>query len=172
MKTKIPISFLFLSLVISCSRKEASEEIIIGMNEGIHHDDFEYVVTHYQVQKKIGDGDKTLVAKGNFYIITFKTINNAMRVKHEWDNSVAYLVDESGNRYENDSTAQIILDNLDAFGWRDHYVTEHQTVQSTKFVFDLPESVKQPFLMVRGSTLMGDFLDGGKFEKTKVKLFE
>lgn len=163
---------MFLALLIACSRKEASEEIVIGMNEGIQHDDFEYVVTGYRIQKKISEGDKALVAKGNFYIVTFKTVNNAKRVKHEWDNSIAYLVDDSGNKYENDSTAQITLDNQEAFGWRDHYVTEHQESQSTKFIFDLPASVKKPFLMVRGSTLMGDFLDSGEFEKTKVKLFE
>lgn len=163
---------LALTIILaSCTKKSDEGEIIIGLNEGIRHDDFEYVITDYKIQKTIGEGDGALTAKGNFYIVSFKVVNNAKRVKHEWDNSVAYLIDESGNTYNNDNTAQAALEKLTPFGLMQKYKTEHQTTQETKFIFDLPENVKQPYLMVRGATLMGDFLDGNRFERTKVKLF-
>ncbi|HCW06794.1 MAG TPA: hypothetical protein DGG95_05450, partial [Cytophagales bacterium] len=147
------------------------DEIVVGLNQPIHHDDFEYVVTDFKVEKQIGTGEVALAAKGKFYIVNFKTINNAKRVQHEWNNSIAFLTDELGNTYENDLVAQQALEKMEPFGWQEKYVTEHQTEQSTRFVFQVPESIKQPYLKVRGFTLMGDFFDGNQFEKTKVKLF-
>lgn len=168
---KLLTALLALVMLASCAKKSGEEEIIIGLNEGIRHDDFEYVITDYKIQKTIGEGESMLTAKGSFYIISFKVINDAKRVKHEWDNSVAYLTDESGRTYDNDSTAQTALEKIRPFGWMHNYTTEHQSVQETKFIFDLPENVKMPYLMVRGATLMGDFLDGNRFERTKVRLF-
>ena len=37
--------------------------------------------------------------------------------------------------------------------------------------FELPPSVNEPHLKVRDRILLKDFLDGSRFEKTKVKLF-
>jgi hypothetical protein len=56
-----------------------------------------------------------------------------------------------------------------------NYLSQHHTPagvnESTQFVFDLPGDVAHPYLMVRGSLLMGDMFDGEAFTKTKVKLF-
>ncbi len=172
METRKLIISLIALVIAACTSKSKEEEIIIALNEGIHHDDFEYVVTDYKIQKTIGEGEGAIAAKGNFYIVSFKVVNNAKRVKHEWDNSVAYLTDESGKVYDNDSTAQSVLEKINPFGLMTQYTTEHQTTQETKFIFDLTESVKRPYLMVRGETLMGDFFDGNRFTRTKVKLFQ
>jgi hypothetical protein len=171
MKTRKLLIALATMILASCARKSAKDEIIIGLSEGIRHDDFEYVVTDFTIQKTIGEGDRALAAKGNFYIVSFKVSNEAKRVKHEWDNSLAYLIDEAGMVYNNDSISQSALERNSPFGLLQKYTTEHQNTQETKFVFDLPENVKRPYLMVRGETLMGDFFDGGKFKRTKVKLF-
>lgn len=169
MKNKKHLILVITGLLFAaCS---SDDEIVIGLNQPIHHDDFEYVVSDYKIEKEIGDEGVTLLSEGKFYIVSFKTINNAKRVSHEWDNSVAFLTDESGNVYENNVEAQQLLDRVGPFGWQEKYVTGSQTEQTTRFVFDLPESATKPFLKVRGYTLMGDFFDGNKFKRTKVKLF-
>ena len=169
MKTKQNLIAVIASLLLTaCS---SGDDIVIGLNQPIHHDDFEYVVTDYKIEKQIGTGEAAINAKGKFYIVNFKTINNAKRVQHEWDNSVAFLTDDSGVVYENGLAAQQVLEKIEPFSWQEKYVTEHQTEQSSRFVFDLPESATKPFLKVRGYTLMGDFFDGNKFKRTKVKLF-
>jgi hypothetical protein len=158
-------SFLFTT----CTNDNT--EISIGLNQNIHHDDFEYLVTDYSVEKQIGNGQDSVKANGNFYIIDFKVINNAKRVNHKWNNSIAYIKNESGNVYENNTAAQKMLNKIHAFGWKESYIIPCQTSYEMKFVFDLPADVKNPCLLVRGETYMGDFFDGGKYKRTKVQLF-
>lgn len=162
-----PVSFFILALaLISCSTNEKNE-IVIGPGAGIHHDDFEYSVENFAVLKSI-DGT---AAAGNFYIVTFKVVNHAIRVNHEWDNSVAYIIDEDENVYENNVELQKKLEAKEPFGFEESYVTPFQSQTTTRMVFELPASVRKPYLKVRGETLMGDFLDGNQFERTHVKLF-
>jgi len=166
------ISFKMLLLtgaIAACSNDNS--EIIMDLNESIHHDDFEYTVTDYAIEEKIGVQD-ILTAKGKFYIVSFKVTNNAKRVSHPWDNVIAYVKDEDGKIYENQKEAQLVLDKQMPMGWQEEYVTQAQDNDSILFVFDVPKDVKYPYLMVRGETLMGDFFDGGKFKRKKVKLFE
>ncbi len=164
-----PFFTLLILMLVSCSSNNPKK--IIGLNTAIHHDDFEYYVTSYSVAKQIGEGMDPVQAKGNFYIVGFRVRNNAMRVNHLWDNSIAYLIDENGTVYENDTAAQQKLNEISPFGWSENYKTPHKTDQSTRLVFDVPVSVTKPYLMVRGETLMGDFFDGSSFTKIRVKLF-
>ena len=90
MKTKNALFCLLLILLVSCGKEES--EIIIGLNDGIAHDDFIYSVSGFSIKKKIAAGNDSLVANGNFYLVTFKVVNNAVRVNHQWDNSVGYIV--------------------------------------------------------------------------------
>ncbi len=160
---------LITSMMLSCSKEKA--DILIGLNEPIHHDDFEYSVTGYTIERQIGDGPSAIVADGNFYIVTFLVRNNARRVNHSWDNTIAYLVDDAGKTYENNTNAQVNLNKSDPFGYREKYTTTYQSSDSTRLIFDLPKNTIKPCLMVRGETLMGDFFDGGKFKRTKIRLY-
>ncbi len=152
---------------MSCS----SEIKEIRTGESIQHDDFQYIVTGYEVTKQIGTLQDSVMHR-NFYIVNFKVVNNAVRVDHPWNNSVAYLTDEQGNVYENQPLLQAELQKVSPFNLKDNYVTPFQTSETTVFVFEVPDHVKSPYLMVRGETLMGDFFDGNQFRKTKVKLFD
>ena len=167
--TSTALILLSIFLTISCTT--GNSDIEIGLNENIHHDDFEYSVTNFQITKKIISYSDSLIAKGKFYIISFVVINEAKRVNHSCNNSIAYIADKSGNKYENDSNAQKILNQAEGFGWSMNYTTRYQSSDSTKFVFDLPVDVEYPCLLVRGETLMGDFFDGGKFKRTKIRLY-
>ena len=161
-------SFAWLFMLMACT---TSEEKIIDPGQPIHQDDFEYVVNTFSIQNNIESSKDTLIANGQYYLISFTVINTAKRVNHRWKNTIAYVMDENGNKYENNKDAQVVLNSIKPFGYEAEYVTTFQTEESTIFIFDLPEDVHKPYLMVRGETLMGDFFDGDQFSKTKVKLF-
>jgi hypothetical protein len=176
MKTRKGIYFPLIIIVIfltsafsSCSR--ADKEKIIGLNQNIHHDDFEYAVTSFEKTKLIVSGSDTIKASGNFCLVHFRVINKALRVNHQWDNSIGYIIDENGNNFKNNIDYQIFLEKGSPFGWKKMYNTPHGQTDTTILVFDVPANIVQPFLMVRGDILMGDVFDAGKFLKTKVKLF-
>ena len=161
---------LMLICFSSCNRK--NESYIIGLNQNIHHDDFEYSVTSYLKTSSLpGVSDNLVSANGNYYLVHFKVENRAMRVDHQWDNSIAYIVDEEGNRFENSKENQIVLDKTLHFGWNEQYNTRFGTSDSTILVFKLPPAVTKPYLMVRGGILMGDVFDRARFRKMKVMLF-
>ncbi|HMG14285.1 MAG TPA: DUF4352 domain-containing protein [Saprospiraceae bacterium] len=165
----INIAFIVI-ILISCNSRYP-ENNIIGLNQNIHHDDFEYSVTNFIKAKEIGEGETKLVASGNFYLISFKVENNAKRVDHPWDNSIAYIVDENGKEYENNLPAQKKLTESSSFGWIEKHVTSPGSSDTAILVFDIPEAIKTPYLKIKGETLMGDVFDGGKFRKMKIKLF-
>ena len=163
------LTIFFGLLATSCD--SGNEENIIGLNEYIHHDDFEYSVTAFTRSKQIISVEDTLITKNIFYQVHFKVVNKALRVSHKWDNTIAVIVDENGNKYENNIEMQNALNKAFHFGFRDIYNTPNGTSDTTILVFEIPRDIYKPFLMVRGGTLMGDVFDGGKFRKIKIRLF-
>jgi hypothetical protein len=165
------ITVTLLSVILtSCNRN--NEQNVIGLNQNIHHDDFEYSVTSFhRTSTLITFPDSTVKTTGNYYLVRFKVENRALRVDHRWDNSIGYVVDENGKRYENNTKDQMLLDESLHFGWKEQYNTRFGTSDSTILVFNLPPSVIKPYLMVRGGILMGDVFDKAWFRKMKIKLF-
>lgn len=80
-------------------------------------------------------------------------------------------MDADAGKYENDPEAQEELERVKPFGLQDQYQTAAGEVQTTRLVFDLPNDVTEPCLMVRGEFLMGDLLDGNQFKKTRIRLY-
>jgi hypothetical protein len=158
-----------LILLASCSPDK--REYVIGIGERIHHDDFEYSVSNYTVTRFLKNGSDTLQAKGMFYLVRFKVENNALRVNHEWDNSIAYIVDERAGMFENVPEVQKYLEKSKPFGLKEKYITPAGSVDSTYLAFDLPFNVTMPYLKVKGETLMGDFFDGALFRRVRIKLY-
>jgi hypothetical protein len=154
---------------ISCNPDKKT--VTIGLNQNIHHDDFEYSVTSFTKTPDIISGKDTIKANGIFYLVHFKVTNNALRVGHTWNNSIAYLIDENGDRYENLPDKQKALNNSLPFGLNEIYNTPHGAADTTILVFELPANVLKPYLKVSGSTLMGDVFDAGRFRRMKVRLF-
>ncbi len=148
-----------------------AQERTIGINERIHHDDFEYRVTRFQIVDSIGAGEQQHKASGAFYLVDFEVENRAKRVGHNWDDSIAYLVDESGRSYENLPEMQKILNEAQPFNYMPQHSTPAGATESTRLVFDLPRGLEHPCLMVRGELLMGDVFDGKAFAKTRVRLY-
>ena len=160
-------AFLCGALILA----SCASERVIGMNERIHHDDFEYLVTGCTVTDSIGSGEKQRKAAGEYYVITFVVENHAMRVNHVWTNSIAYVVDDRGNRYEDLPELQKLLNGEKPINYSPEHRTPAGEKESTQLIFDLPKNVTHPFLMVRGDLLMGDVFDRKAFARTKIKLF-
>ncbi|GAB4037536.1 hypothetical protein GCM10028809_53090 [Spirosoma gilvum] len=119
------------------------------------------------VQDRIGSARPN----GRFWIVTIEVNNQAKRVEHPWTNSVAFITDDHGHIFENQPKAQQQLNKAHPFGWQQEYITRAGHIDTTQLVFDLPKSLKKPFLHYRGELLMGDAFDGRQFEHTRVRLF-
>jgi hypothetical protein len=164
------LAILLVINLLSCKRD--NESYIIGLKQNIHHDDFEYSVTSFTKTAELSEFPGQTTQDGvNYYLVHFKVENRALRVDHQWDNSIGYIVDDNGMRYENSKEEQKLLDKSLHFGWKEQYNTLHGTSDSTILVFKLPLSGTRPYLMVRGGILMGDVFDKARFRKMKVKLY-
>ncbi|MCX6303115.1 MAG: hypothetical protein NTW82_13135 [Bacteroidia bacterium] len=167
MRLVCPLFALFL--LFSCNSDRS--ENLIGIGDRIHHDDFEYSVSDYTTTKFLTNGIDTLKAHGIYYLVNFKVENRAMRVGHKWDNFIAYLIDEKGNSYENNTDLQQFYGKTHPFGFNENYETSAGIADSTILVFDIPLNITEPYLKVRGEILMGDVFDRARFREMKVKLY-
>lgn len=145
-------------------------DTVIGLNENIRHDDFNYRVTAVETRKSILADSVRMIAGGTFYIVTFEVENDAKRVGHKWDNRIAYVISEKGDKYENNIAAQRLLNIKEPFEWRENYTTENGSTERTKLVFDVPGNPAELYLKVNGETLMGDVFDLNRFKRIKIKL--
>ena len=123
MKTIFPIILTFL--LTSCSSRKT--EYVIGVGEKIHHDDFEYSVSSYTVTRFLKNGSDTLHAKGMFYLVKFKVENNSKRTGHEWDNSIAYIIDDRAGSFQNMPDVQEFYEKSKPFGLKEKYNTSAGT---------------------------------------------
>ncbi len=166
MKNAVISIALFMVFGYGCSRSDT----VIGLNENIHHDDFNYRVTAVEKRKSIVADSVRMLAGGTFYIVTFEVENNAKRVGHKWDNRIAYVISEKGDKYENIAAAQRLLNIKEPFEWRSTYNTGNGSSEQTKLVFDVPGNPTELYLKVNGETLMGDVFDLNRFKRIKIKL--
>jgi hypothetical protein len=166
MKNVVITTVLLMAIGSGCHRSEN----IIGLNENIHHDDFNYRVTFVEKMKSIDLDSVHMIAGGIFYIVTFEVENDAMRVGHIWDNQIAYVISDKGERFENNVAAQRLLNIKEPFDWHEKYNTGHGSSERTKLVFDVPGNPAELYLKVNGETLMGDVFDLNRFKRIKIKL--
>ncbi|HMT11580.1 MAG TPA: hypothetical protein PKA39_08155 [Ignavibacteria bacterium] len=164
MKNTLFVTLGFLTLLIpGCS----GQEKVLNVGDKLQHDDF-----FYSVQKVMKTGD--FVGKktdGIFYVVMFKVQNDAKRTEHDWNRNVLFVVDENGKEYENKADLQKEYSRINYEEYKESYKTAAGTSDSTVVVFELPKSVKQPYIKYRGDFLMGDLFSGNAFKNSKVKLF-
>lgn len=148
-----------------------AKESYVNINDRVQHDDFFYSVTDLVKSPIMSDGTETIKPKGVFYIVHLKIDNQSKSVTHKWDNDIAYVEDGTGKKYENDLQAQKLYYKANSLAYKDEYSVDAGSSAKTVFIFDVPSGVNDACLRFKGSFLMGDLLDGGKFTKTRVKLF-
>ena len=110
-------------------------------------------------------------ADGVFYVVTFEVDNRARVVNHQWTSRIAYLVDERGRKYEADIEDGERAARAGHVAFRERYTTRPGETDVALLVFDVPKDVREPYLKVRGSLLMGDVFDFDQYERTRVRLF-
>jgi hypothetical protein len=167
MKYLTLINLLFMIWGMTGCRSDT----LIGLNQDIRHDDFKYRVSSYEKRKSINSGNSGIMAKGTFLIVNFLVENDAMRVNHEWDNSIAYITGGGGKICENNVDAQRLLNEVEPFHWQGQYTTPHGNTESTRLVFDIPDDLHDPCLKMRGSMLMGDVFNLNRFKRMRIKLY-
>lgn len=145
-------------------------EKVIGFGEKIHHDDFDYSVLKVEKLKTLGDGTRSVSTQGTFYVVTLKVENNAIRVNHQWDISMAYVADQTGRKYHHSVKAQESWDDAKGVQNTALHNTPHGSFETADIVFDLPENVQNPCLKIWKDVLMGDMFDGVAYRRVKVQL--
>ena len=166
MKNAVISIVLLMAFLSGCDRFDT----VIGLNENIHHDDFNYRVTAVEKRKSIVADSVHMIAVGTFYIVTFEVENDAMRVGHKWDNQIAYVISDKGIKYENNVAAQQLLNIKEPFEWHSAYNTGHGSSERTRLVFDIQGNPSELYLKVHGETLMGDVFNLNRFKRIKIKL--
>jgi hypothetical protein len=156
-------------LLVSCSSNR--QEYLIGVGERIHHGKFEYSASDVIITRFLKNGSDTLHAKGMFYLVKFKVENNSKRTGHEWDNSIAYIIDDRAGSFQNMSVVQEFYEKSKPFGFKEKYITAPGSSDSTYLAFDLPFSVTIPFLKIKGNFMMRDIFDGALFRRVRIKLY-
>ncbi len=156
-------------LLASCSSNR--QEYVIGIGERIHHGNFEYSASEIIITRFLKNGSDTLHAKGVFYLVKFKVENNSKHTGHEWDKSIAYIIDDRAGSFQNIQEVQEFYEKSKPFGLRGKYNTAPGTADSTYLAFDMPFSVTMPFLKIKGDILIGDIFDGALFRRVRIKLF-
>ena len=147
---------------------DRAEEQTIGIGQPIHHDDFEYSVQKVENVQQIGADS---AQKGHhFLVVLFRVQNDAKRVSHEWDSQIAFVTDGTELMVENNPTLRKSWCQHHGTTCPERFDTPAGVTESTTLVYEVPNTLTQPYLMVKGATLMGDFFDGGQFQKTKIKL--
>jgi len=145
-------------------------EKVIDFGEKIHHDDFDYSALKVDKLKNIGDSAHLLTPNGSFYIVTLKVENNAKRVMHEWNDSMAYIADEAGKEYHPSPEGQEAWDLANGKTSVSLHSTPAGVSETTQIVFDLPADAKNPCLKIWKDVLMEDFFDGVAYRKVNVQL--
>ncbi|MBC8155860.1 MAG: hypothetical protein H7Z72_23470 [Bacteroidetes bacterium] len=150
---------LFLLLLLGLIACQTADEKVVGIGEGIRHDDFVYSVRRVNVT----DGGSRLNRTNpdnRLWLVVFQVANQAEQAGYIWSDSTAFVSDSAGNRYE-------ALSRMPT----GPKTTPAGQTDSTTLLFSLPQTLKQPYLLVRGETRPGDLLDGRHVGKTKIRLF-
>ena len=138
----------------------------VAIGEPIRQDDFLYTVVGVTKARTVGDDAHKAVANGVFYVTTIQVDNQAMRVGYQWDPSIVFVTDDSGQRYTMSLDAQRALD-------ASHPVdTMIDAGRSARYevAFDLPSEARHPVLGFANGIMMGDVFSGAAYRRARVPL--
>lgn len=163
-KIIFPVMVAAVLLITSCS----GDEKILNIGDKLQHDDF-----YYSVQKVLKTPDFVgKKSEGTFYVVMFKVQNDAGSGDHEWNRSTLYVVDENGKEYENKIELQKEYSRINYEEYKENYKTVSGSSDSAVVVFEVPNSVKQPYIKYRGGNSgIGEIFSGNSIKNSKVKLF-
>jgi len=121
-----------------------------GLNEAVQDGDLAFTVTNVTTAKTLGNSFTQKNAQGTFYVVTLKIENKGNKTA-TFDSSMAKVVDDQGREFERSVEGQTAKGM--AQGNVDLFLQQIQPSLSATgdLVFDLPDGIKNPTLVVKGS---------------------
>jgi hypothetical protein len=145
---------------------ESGPPLVVALGEPIRQDDFAYSVIGVTREKILGKEPHRAIPHGQFYVVTVRVENDAVRVAFQWDPSMVHVVDANGQNYPFSVAGQ---QALDAANPRTN-VVDHGESASFRVAFDLPRGIEHPALAFSNGILMGDVFNGAAYLRARVPL--
>lgn len=147
------------ALVVGISALELAQPLQpYGPGNTYCWDEFCFVVNSVKQVKSIGSGADAAVAQGTFYIVD-ADLESPWWGRFVWSNDAVYVIDDAGADYHFSHAGQRASDLLAGFSRSNCHLirgaSEHERI-----VFDLPDDVVQPRLLVRDTLGFEGFLGG------------
>lgn len=160
-----------LYLVILLIFSFASSEKVLARGEEKHFCEIDchlaYSVSDVRETKTLGDAPNQMTAAGMFRVVTIKTRFDENTISAHRGNGLLYpnsrvvtVSDENGNQYSPSAEAQRVLENSQAAGTAMTIPLRPGESYSTTLVFDLPDGVKSPTLLIREGESLTHFVIG------------
>lgn len=145
----------------TASNNQSNEQKTYGLNEVVQDGDLAFTVTNVDTVKTLGNQFTKKDAQGTFYIVTLKVENKGNKTA-TFDSSMAKVIDSQGREFERSIEGQTAKGMAE--GNVDLFLQQIQPSLSVTgdIVFDLPENISDPMLVVKGSIF-------GKGEKIKIQ---
>lgn len=138
-----------------------------AVGENYCWDEYCFAVTQVKRTKSIGSGSQRVAARGTFYIVT-ADMQTPWWGRFTWSNDAVYAIDYTGADYRYSREGQRALDEqLKTARSQCHQILgagETETI-----VFDLPDDVVQPRLLVRDTLGFEGLLGGVRLSLFYVK---
>jgi len=123
---------------------------VAGLNEQVQDGDLAFTVLGVEKSKTLGNAYTQKTAQGTFYVVTIK-IENKGKKTATFDASMAKVKDDQGREFERSIEGQTAKGMAE--GQVDLFLQQIQPSLSVTgdLVFDLPDSLKNPVLTLKGS---------------------
>lgn len=121
-----------------------------SMNEAVQDGDLAFTVTSVEKVKTLGNQYSKKTAQGMYYVIAMK-IENKGKKTTTFDSSMAKVKDAEGREFERSIDGQTAKSMSE--GKTDMFLQQIQPSLSVSgdLVFDLPEGMKSPTILLKGS---------------------
>lgn len=123
---------------------------VAGLNETVQDGDLAFTVTSVEKVKTLGNQYSKKTAQGMYYVIAMKVENKGKKTA-TFDSSMAKVKDAEGREFERSIDGQTAKSMSE--GKTDMFLQQIQPSLSVSgdLVFDLPEGMKSPTILLKGS---------------------
>jgi hypothetical protein len=163
----VAVCYLSLLLIFSFT----SREQVLARGQEKHFCELDchlaYSVTDVQEAKVLNTAPDQITATGMFRVITIKTRFDESTISRTRGDQLLYpnsrvvtISDEDGKKYFPETSAQALLDKSHAAGTAFTSPLRPTETYSTTLVFDLPENIKSPTLLIQEGESLTHFVIG------------
>lgn len=132
---------------------------IVGLNQEIQYDDFAFSVLGARAATNLATSEPQAGAAGNYYVVTMKVANHALRVDYTFDKTAAILVDDAGREFHLSASGQRALESARKQKDECEGPLPAGVSCTTELVFELPAGARVSHLRISEGGELGDILD-------------